>query len=44
LLFSDRFELLDKLGEGSFSEIYKANDKKDKRIVALKVEKIDKKK
>ncbi len=39
---SRRFEVHQQLGEGSFSKIFQAFDKKLKHLVALKVEKEDK--
>lgn len=38
---TQRFEILSKLGEGSYGAVYKANDKHDGSIVAIKVVEID---
>jgi serine/threonine protein kinase len=44
LKISDRFNLVKKLGQGTFSFIYEAFDKKLQKNVALKIEKKDKNK
>lgn len=32
----DQFEILDKIGEGSFGKVFKARNRKSKKIYALK--------
>lgn len=34
---SERFEILTKLGEGSYGSVYKALDRTDSKLVAIKV-------
>jgi len=35
-MFTDRFEKLDKIGEGTYGTVYKAKDKETGDILALK--------
>ena len=41
-IIDDKFKIIKKIGEGSFGNVYKAENIKNKELVAIKVEKIDK--